>query len=454
MKKVALVNPPATRLIYGEEYPLKSITPCLGLFYLQAYCKDIAEVVVFEGDFYRDMLDLTEAIIAFRPDILGVTSNTSTYPLCVQLAKDVPATVKAIGGPYSNFRAEECLRNFDVVFLGDAEDSFRQFVEGVPLDQLSAVAYADSTGRVVFTPSRQLPDLDSIPYPDHSKLQLGLYQSSPHRRLPEPMATMVTTRGCGYSCSFCLSAQGGFNDGRYRERSILNVVGELKVLNDTFGVRSVQFWDDTFTMRKTRTLDLCKAISKIGIHYVCNTRADKIDKEICDALAKSGCRGVFLGVESGDPDILESNIFKEITITDITRAIALCRSAGMWSTSSYVFGAIDDTRESIRRSVELAIATDPDYVLFNIYTAHPGTRGYNEAVRLGLIDEYQVNLATLGKEPVGVPTVCRNLTRKELQRLKTEAYIEFYSRKTSSLYDTLVQTYRSELRYLNSTPLT
>ncbi|MBE9183861.1 radical SAM protein [Microcoleus sp. LEGE 07076] len=448
--KVALINPPASRIIYGNEYKLKSIIPCLGLFYLQSYCKDIADIEIFEGEFYSDLEHFINAIKAFNPDIIGITSNTSTYPLCVQIAESVDAKVKAVGGPYSSFRVSESLETFDVVFIGDSEVSFRMLLERQPLETIPSIAFKEPTGAVVRTDNACLPPLDSIPFPDHSKIQLGLYQASPHRKLQEPFATMITTRGCGFKCSFCLSAKGGMNDGKYRERSVANVVQELELLTTEFGVKSVQFWDDTFTMRRDRTKELCSEIKKLGIEFVCNTRTDKIDSEIANWLADAGCRGVFFGVESGDQYILDLDMHKGAKNEQVKNAIEYCKETGMWSTASFIFGSINDTEESIQDTVNFAVELDADYVLFNIYTAHPGTYGYMEALRQSIIDEYKVDLERWLDEPVGIPTICKNLSRQQLHKLKAEAYVKYYTHRGADKYRDIIKTYQEEILRLSN----
>ncbi len=446
--RVALVNPPFSKLVYGAEQSLKSITPCLGLFYLKAYCQDIADCKVFEGEFNKDIDELISMISEFEPDVLCVTTNTSTYPLCVRLAQTSRARIKVAGGPYSSYRVEEGLRHFDLIFVGDAEVGFRQLLSGVPTPEIPGIAYRDGDGQVRQTPPAPLPPLDDLPFPDHSAMQIGLYQASPHRQLEAPFATMVTTRGCGFQCTFCLSASGGLNNGRYRERSIQNVCAELDILTKQFGVRSIQFWDDTFTMRRERTKAMCAALAKYDIRYVCNTRTDKMDEEVARWLFDSGCRGVFFGVESGDEQILGNNIRKGVRNEQVRNAVAACKEIGLQTTTSFIFGSIDDTAESIRESTLFALELDADFVLFNIYTAHPGTSGYERAQHEGIIDHYTVDTVRYCGEPAGVPTICRNLTREQLHLLKAEAYIQYYSHKDAVAYGPMIETYREEQRLL------
>ncbi len=449
MMRVALVNPPFSKLVYGEEYTIKSITPCLGLFYLQSYCSDLAEIRIFEGESYESMSHLIAAIGKFAPDVLGVTTNTTTWPLCAQIARASEARLKLCGGPYAAFRIEECLVDFDAVFLGDGEVSLRRLLQsGGDLTATPGIAWRDVDGRVSRADPSPLLELDDIPYPDHEAMQLGLYQASPHRELPQPFATMVTTRGCGFRCTFCLSAVGGLNNGRYRERSVANVVGELEVLRLKHGVRSIQFWDDTFTMRKSRTRELCTALSKLDISYVCITRTDKMDSETAELLAMSGCKGVFFGVESGAQAILDGDHEKGVVNQQVVEAVAVCRSAGIQTTASFIFGSIDDTLDTIEESVGFSLELNSDYILYNIYTAHPGTAGYARAIQEGVIDHYCVDLQRWKGEPEGVPTVCKRIPRTQLLRLKAEAYIRFYQQQGSDAHAYIIETYKSELARL------
>lgn len=444
--KVALVNPPFSKLVYGEEYSIKSITPCLGLFYLEAYCRDIAEFKIFEGEFYSDMNHLSAAINAYAPDVLGITTNTSTYPLCVELAGMIDARCKFVGGPYASFRVDECLRDFDMVFIGDAEIGLRDFLSGKSLDQVSGIAYRDETGEIHRTAAAMVLDLDSIPFPNHAAMQIGLYQASPHREMQNPFATMITTRGCGFLCTFCLSSNTGMNEGKYRERSVSNVIAEIQILTQQFGVKSIQFWDDTFTMRKERTRELCRELSRFGISYVCNTRTDKMDDEIAEMLAASGCKAVFFGIESGDQYILNSNISKGVRNEQVIRAIDSCQKFNIQTTASFIFGSLDDTLSSIEETISFSLKLNTDFVLYNIYTAHPGTSGYYSAIQQKVIDEYSVDIQKWRGEPVGIPTICKNLSRADLHILKCEAYIRYYTSKNPSLYKSIINTYENTIK--------
>ena len=175
-----------------------------------------------------------------------------------------------------------------------------------------------------------------------------------------------------------------------------------------------------------------------------------MDDEIAEWLINSGCRGVFFGVESGDQEMLDSNIKKGVRNEQVNKAIAACKKVNLQSTASFIFGSIDDTRESIQESIDFSLKLDADFVLYNIYTAHPGTSGFDRALREGVISDFKVDIKKYTGEPVGVPTICKNLTREELHMLKAEAYIKYYTQKGAKFYKDIIQTYVDEIEMLKA----
>lgn len=449
-RRVALVNPPYSKLIYGDEVSVKSITPCLGLHYLKAYNNDLAEISVFEGEAYDSLEAMIADINEFEPDILGVTTNTSVFEYCVELTRLIPsATIKIAGGPYSSFRIEESLRYFDIVFIGDSEESFRQLLQHKELKSIQGIAYKDNNGVVKTGGSGGIANLDALPILDYNTVYDFEYKASVHRKTDLVFASVMSTRGCGFKCNFCLSAKGGMNNGRFRARSVKCVIEEIMEYKKN-GVDAIQFWDDTFTMNKQRTIALCNELKKLNIKFVCNTRVDRIDDEIVSALKDAGCQSIFFGIEAANDYALDEYVDKGINIAQIKGAIALCKKHGVNSTMSFIIGNINDTEADVKQTIELAIACDPNYVLFNIYTAHPGTQIYHQALREGIINEYTVDTGRYKGEPVGVPTICKELDRVELQRMKYGCYITFYKTKGTEEYDQLVSTYEENLKALEN----
>ena len=158
--------------------------------------------------------------------------------------------------------------------------------------------------------------------------------------------------------------------------------------------------------------------------------------------------GVFFGIESGDEHILAKSIDKGVKNEQVVKALNSCRKYNLQSTASFIFGAIEDTEETIRESINFSLILNADFVLYNIYTPHPGTLGYNRAVSEGIIDHFEVDHLKYKDEPAGIITICRNLTRNQLHILKAEAYIEYYTKKDGIKYKSIIQTYIDEVKKL------
>ncbi len=382
----------------------------------------------------------------FTPDVLGVTTNTSVFEYCIELTQKITsATLKVAGGPYSSFRIEESLKYFDIVFIGDAEESFRQLLQYDDFKNIPSIAYKENNIIVKNSGFGGVSNLDTLPLLDYNTVYSFDYKASIHRKTESVFASVMTTRGCGFKCNFCLSAKGGLNDGKYRLRGIKNIIEEINEYKKN-GVNAIQFWDDTFTMQKNRTIALCNELKKLNITFVCNTRVDKVDEEIMTALREAGCQSIFFGIEAANDFSLDKFVDKGINVDQIKNAVELCQRHNINSTMSFILGNVNDKIGDINQMTELAIACNPNYVLFNIYTAHPGTHIYNIAIKHGIINKYIVDTKRYKGEPVGIPTICKEFSRNELQRLKYNCYINFYKTKGTKEYDDLVKTYESNLK--------
>ena len=170
--------------------------------------------------------------------------------------------------------------------------------------------------------------------------------------------------------------------------------------------------------------------------------AENLEEELYEDMSQLTPRGILEIVPGVGHDIHEK------APQTVVNAVKSCKRAGLQTTASYIFGSIDDTYETIMETVRFSLQLDTDFVLYNIYTAHPGTAGYYEALRQGIIDEYIVDVDRWRGEPVGVPTVCRQLSRQELHALKADAYIRYYTSRDAVAYESIIRTYQESLDQL------
>jgi radical SAM PhpK family P-methyltransferase len=172
-------------------------------------------------------------------------------------------------------------------------------------------------------------------------------------------ANARTAISCPFSCSFC-----GFPEhaGKYQTAEIGAVIGELKSLYDTGSVKMVHFIDDTFNVPKKRFKDLMLAMieSRLPLQWTCHFRCQFADRDMVELMKKSGCVGVFLGLESGNDQILR-NMNKATDVARYRRGIELLKEFGILTYGSFIVGFPGETEETVMDSVRLIEETGIDF---------------------------------------------------------------------------------------------
>ena len=199
---------------------------------------------------------------------------------------------------------------------------------------------------------------------------------------------------------------------------------EIKELVDTYGMKEIAFWDDTFTLNKQRVLAMCKLLKehKFGIVWSAHSRANLIDDELVKAMKDAGCWKLFFGFES----MLQKNLDtlkKGIRVEDHFRAVALCKKYGIETECSFIFGIPGETYEDALETMRLINELNPDYMKCFSMTPMPGTELWEKA------DEYGELNRDLTKFSIGRAVfVPKSMKREELEKLVSMAYKKFYLR--------------------------
>ena len=182
---------------------------------------------------------------------------------------------------------------------------------------------------------------------------------------------MISSRGCPFRCSFCDKSVGG---SRWRARKPADVVDEMVHLQQDLGVGFINFYDDNFTLNRTRVMAICEEIVRRGldIEWKCEGRVDSVDAELLKAMRTAGCRVVAYGVESANPETL-ALLRKDITVDQSVEAFALTREAGLRSLAYMILGAPGEDRDAVQESIDFCRDIQADYVQFSTLSAMPGT---------------------------------------------------------------------------------
>ena len=359
-------------------------------------------------------------------DLVAISTITSTAPQAYRIADYFHRqNLKVImGGPHVTFLPEEALAHADYCVLGEGEETLPELVAALnlkgPVAQIPNLAYWEN-GKPIYTARKPfLAPLDSLPFPDFSLLNYGR-GGVRHSLIFKKIIPIQTSRGCPYDCTFC-SVTGMFGK-HYRFRSKESILAELARYNHR--EHKIFFYDDNFAANRRRTKELLEAMLARGLQFTWSTqvRAEIAkDPELLKLMYQAGCRVVFIGFESINPDTLKE-MKKSQTAEDIRYAVRTIQQAGIHVHGMFVFGFDTDTPTSIRETVRFAIKERIDTAQFMILTPLPGSEFFKQMRNEGRIissDWSRFDAQHVTFKP-------KRLSVLQLQLLQIEAHTRFYT---------------------------
>ena len=185
-----------------------------------------------------------------------------------------------------------------------------------------------------------------------------------------------TARSCAFKCSFCNYPSRA---GALTLLSLEVLERELDSILALGGVQNVVFIDDTFNVPFPRFKDLCRMMirKKYPFNWFSYFRCSNSDQEAIDLMAESGCKGVFLGIESGSPSIL-INMNKSATVEKYEKGIEMLRRNGILTFGSFITGFPGETDKTVQETIDFIRSTRPDYYRSQMWYCEPGTPIQNE----------------------------------------------------------------------------
>jgi anaerobic magnesium-protoporphyrin IX monomethyl ester cyclase len=275
----------------------------------------------------------------------------------------------------------------DGMFVGEPENAALQLARLDSLDQLSAVAsltWRKDGAIVPHSAQGSYAGFLEMPYPAWDLVPLKSYNLPLVNR---PYTLVETSRGCPYSCDFCVAPihQGH----KFRERSAKAIVDEIERGYREFGIDFFYLWGDTVTLNvKTFTAFCDELIARnLPIHWFGNARADNLtDPVFVHRLRKAGCWMLAMGIETESEEI-RKDMVKRLDRRKIQIAVRNMRDAGIRSFAFFIFGYPGESLATINQTIDYAIELDPDFANFYPAVPYPGTELHNKAVREGLLVE-------------------------------------------------------------------
>jgi anaerobic magnesium-protoporphyrin IX monomethyl ester cyclase len=421
------------------------IQPSLGLAYLASGIRSRHEVKIL--DCIKDDLNPDEfgskVLQNYHPDLIGIQCYSFDVGSVRRLLKAIkewnPSIVTVVGGAHISSTPipafENLKENMDFAFAGEAEVGFPMFVDLLGSHQESP-DYSSIPGliwkngnEIVANPSKLEDDLDTLGDPAWDLISPELYPEAQHGAFFKkfPIAPIITTRGCPYSCTFCSAPILSGKDLRHHSKEY--VLRNISFLYHDHGIREFHIVDDNFT----QDIEYAKVIVRgiIGLNLDISLampngiRMDYLDDELLILLKEAGLYLVSIAVESGNDVILKS-MKKGTKVHKIERDVKLIRKHGFDIAAFFILGFPGETIETIQDTIDLSLKLPLLRANYFTYLPLPGTESYEqleEAGELQNIDMDNYYIMSAAYTPRGVD-------REVLLKMKKKAFLKFYFRPT------------------------
>ena len=375
--------------------------PPLGLGYIASYLRtNNVSVEIVDGTFMSEKAAI-QRVEESEASTVGIysmyTMEESSYRIAEHATKK--GRLLVAGGPLPTIRPSEFLQDFDVVVLGEGEQTMLEIVtafkKGEGFSEINGIAYKERNGlshdnlnedrnnRIILNPARPfIPNLDSIPLPARDLFENNQYIAYYKNAFGYAATSLVTSRGCPFNCDFCSKPVFGET---VRMRSYGNVVDEIEDAL-SYGYNYIFFQDDCFTLDEQRVSRICEEVLKRGLDFrwSCLSRVDSIGTETLSKMKQAGCERIFFGIESGS-DLVLKTMKKQFTADQARKAVELTASTGIETGAFFILGYPEETDETILDTIRFASSLPLDYLSFTLPYPIPGT-GLYEKVKSSIKD--------------------------------------------------------------------
>jgi len=377
---------------------------------------------------------IVRRIAATGCDAVGLSCTTSSFPegyRIVSLLKERhPGITVVVGGAHACTIGPPLLDThpaIDCLVIGEGENTMLDLANAGfrGIDKIPGVAYRDSQGKGVLSSHRELiSNLDDLPFPAYHRLtDFPKRYKLPLFSYPTfPNTSIISSRGCPYSCSYC--DRSVFSRG-FRFNSPDYILEHVAMLNKDYGIRHVFFYDDLFTFDRKRVAEFCELKEKKNIHvtYNCIARLEHVDAELLSLLKRSGCWQVNFGIESGDPEVLKKHR-KFYGLDEVGQKLAMVKKSGMRVKGLFMVGLPGEDEAAIRRTIDYALTLPLDEINVTKFTPFPGAPVYQNIRDFGEFNEEWELMNCINT--VFVPN---GMTRLQIDDLYDEFISRFYRRR-------------------------
>lgn len=366
LKRVALIQPPRKGAFFLSELPL-------GLVALASSIKEDGYEPIFI-DLYlfsvlnRDLSDffqqMAEEILRHKPDILGFSVMCNTLPVALLIAEEckklAPQIPIIFGGPEASFNEVELLEAFrqvDIVVRGEGEITLKEVLQALenkrPLANVLGITFRENNHVVKNQDRPYIKDLDQLPFFDFSLL--------PHLKMYK--GGIEAGRGCPFSCTFCSTCR--MWQRRFRIKSPQRIVKEMKQVSRIFKNSFVAVSHDHLLASRKFADEFLFLLAKEELGWESFSRLDALDEDLIKKLKQSGCRHLYLGIETGSVE-MQKEIKKKVPLEKLPQVLKLLSQNEIKTTVSFILGFPNETESQINQTLLLALNSKLQYPFVEI----------------------------------------------------------------------------------------
>lgn len=352
--------------------------------------------------------NIEKRIREIAPHVVGIgipftIRAESAFRIAKIVKKVNPQTKVMVGGIHVTGYPDQCLEQgaIDYIVMGEGEGPVLELLNSIKhgdtaaLDEIRGIGFKKNGALHKNIRENPIEDLDRLAYPARHLLPYDRYFSAQRvfatGRYGKRFATVSTSRGCPYTCSFCIIHT--LFGRKWRYRSPENVVDEIQMLKEKYQIPYIHFEDDNLTLLSDRIVKIAELMIERKLNIKWDTpngvMAHTIDDEnIIRTLKASGCQSLCFAPESGDQWVIKNVVKKNIDLQRIVNAVKICKKVGLRSEAFFVIGFPGETKKQIENTIEYARSLRNMGLArahFHIATPFEGTDVYYEAKEKGYL---------------------------------------------------------------------
>jgi radical SAM superfamily enzyme YgiQ (UPF0313 family) len=332
------------------------IDPHLGMLSIAA--------VIRQYGYEVNYVEWEEGTMPPPADIYAITAYGVNYRSACRLEKlskqAAPASVSVLGGPIASALPLRCLEDFDAVCIGEGENAFLEFLRERELGRFyfgTYYPYIDGDSPP--------PAYDLVDWSQYSRLLMG-------RRA----FGLATSRGCPFDCAFCANDRKW---SRFRKQPLETAIRDLQYSKAVTGFDACVFWDNDMELRLSH--EFLDALGQEDIIFSYQTRS--CSPEWNDAIYEAGGRVAFVGLETGDP-VLLNRMNKKRTLREIRESVYKIQEAGISARVGILFGFPGETPTSLKRTRKFVEEMKPDQTFLSFFSPFPGSAVWRDPALYGV----------------------------------------------------------------------